>query len=208
MLYAIPATRAHTTRYDAPMSRICRSVTGAVPVWMRYARMPSLTTVPTTCAVATNTAVRQAPSTQPVAPSPTSARTIHPIGGSSVTNADTTIAPTGWSPRLARLVLAQSSQFRWPPRRTSPPPALRRTRPRRPADRPSASPEEGGAGLLHVLGDLRDEGFDPLVRAHLAQPRREVQRQPLAVQVAVEVQDVRLDAAFPAGDRRVRADRP
>src|SRR2546421_10055181 len=91
------------------MSRMWVSLAGTAPVAIRMPRIPSLITVPTTCAAATSTAVRQAPNRQPTVPSPTSDRTSQPRTSPSVNNAETTSVEIGWSVALCRLVLAQSS---------------------------------------------------------------------------------------------------
>src|SRR3989440_2385725 len=116
---------------------MCRYAAGSAPVATRYARMPSLNTVPRTCAAATMTNPRQAPKATPTVPSPTSASSTHQPTVPAVRNAETTSAPIGWSGALARLVLAQSSQRA----RTGAGWACRATVPRtRPAAYPRASP--------------------------------------------------------------------
>src|SRR4051812_45810104 len=64
------------------------------------------------------------------------------------------------------------------------------------------------AGTRHVLADSSDErieGVEPHLRAQVV---GEVQRQPLAIEIAVEVQHVRLDPALLPGEGRIRTDRP
>src|SRR5204863_3011412 len=65
----------------------------------------------------------------------------------------------------------------------------------------------GGACRLDVAVDLSDELGLARKRLLLAQPLPELERQPLAVQVACEVEQERLDPALAAAVVRVRADR-
>src|SRR5213592_971047 len=58
-----------------------------------------------------------------------------------------------------------------------------------------------------VLGDLTDEILLAVERALVAQPLPELDDQSLAVQVAVEVDQVRLDSPFGAAVMRIDADR-
>src|SRR2546421_12307560 len=70
-----------------------------------------------------------------------------------------------------------------------------------------ASASQYGPGVGDVLTDLGDQRLDAVVRAHLPQVCDEVQGDPLAVEVAVEVQRICLDPPLPPGKRGVRPDR-
>src|SRR4051794_31422402 len=65
---------------------------------------------------------------------------------------------------------------------------------------------EQSAGPDHVLVHLAHELLDGAEPDRVPQPRGERQRNALAVQVPVEVQDERLDPALTTGEGRVRAD--
>src|SRR6266545_4642502 len=114
--YPRPATSPATTTYDGPTSRMCSALAGTAPVAIRMARIPSLITVPRTCAVPTSARVRQAPSRHPTLARPMRDSPSQPATSPSVSSAETTSVDSGWSVALARLVLAQSSQ-RSPTRR-------------------------------------------------------------------------------------------
>src|SRR5256885_13698896 len=62
-------------------------------------------------------------------------------------------------------------------------------------------------GLLDVAGDLRDELLLALEGALVAQATPELKHEPLAVEVAFEVQEVRLAPPLAAAVVRVGADR-
>src|SRR5690348_2850143 len=85
------------------------------------------------------------------------------------------------------------------------PPVTRRTpKANRPAD--SATNQDVSCPR-HVLANLLDQRLDAVVPAHFPQVSDEVEGHALAVQVAVEVQNVCLDAPVRAGKRGIRPDR-
>ena len=86
----------------------------------------------------------------------------------------------------------------------------RRQRPTRAGAAPPGSCESGarrGACALDVAGDLVDQRLLALERLLVAQPLPELDDQPPAVEVALEVEQERLDASLAAAVVRVRPDR-
>src|SRR6187455_2566234 len=65
----------------------------------------------------------------------------------------------------------------------------------------------GGARRVDVAGDLGDERLFALEDLLVAETRPELDDQPFAVEIAVEVEEVRLDPSLGAAVVRVRPDR-
>ena len=93
--YPMAATNAQTTMYDGPTSIRYRLDSGWLPCTIWYARIPSLTPVPTTCAATTRITAPSLPSTRAAAASPTSPSTSQTVASDSPRNADVTMAAIG-----------------------------------------------------------------------------------------------------------------
>ena len=117
-------------------------------------------------------------------------------------------APFTVEPRRRRLRLRRRTVDEPPPRL----PAAGRRASR--LGRAAARRALGYAGLLGLAGCARrrspiavDEFFERVEARLLPEPAPDLDDEPLAVEVAVEVEQVRLDAALDAVEVRVRADR-